>query len=186
MKLRKFIATTIREYLNENENVNIDITDFLRDKKFKNSKSKMFLYHGTSVEPSKFNLRSDYNWEDSNTWSGDLPEGYLFLTTDIKEAKAYGNYVIPCELKSYSHIYFSISSDNPSKVFDMDYGIDLYKPDKYYNFWQQFEESGKSSLIIKGLNKKWTIITDIDNVIPRIDLSIEFYSGLEKNKTKRL
>jgi hypothetical protein len=177
MELRKFIATTIREYLNENVN-NDDIVQFLSDKKFMNSKSKLFLYHGTSVEPSKFNLRSDYNWEDSNTWSGDLPEGYLFLTTDIKEAKAYGKYVIPCELKYYSHIFFNVNSNNPSKVFDMDYGIDLYAPKKYYNFWQKFEESGKSSLIIKGLNKKWTVITDIDNVIPRIDLATQFYNSV--------
>lgn len=163
-----------RLILEHAENKN-NIVEFLKDKKFINSKSKMFLYHGTRVSPENFKLRDDYNWEDSNDWGGDLPEGYLFLTTDIREAKAYGEYIIPCELINYSNIFFNVDSDNPSKVFDMDYGIDLYMPDKYYNFWEKFEQSGKSSLIIKGRNKKWTIITNIENVIPRVDLAKEFY-----------
>ena len=164
-------ANTTEEVYESNTN---DIKLFLSDKKFINPHSKMFLYHGTNKLPKDFILRHDYEWQDSNTWSGDLPEGYLFLTTSIKEAQAYGMYIIPCELKKYSHISFKVDSDNPSRVFDMDYGIDLYIPDKYFNFWKKFEESGKSSLIIKG-NNKWTIITDIDNIIPRTDLATDFY-----------
>lgn len=169
MKLRKFIATTIRE------NVNMDLSGFLSGKKFTNPKSKQFLYHGTSIQPEKFNLRDDYDFEDSNTWSGDLPEGYLFLTTNLKEAKAYGQYVIPCELKRYDNKTFNVNSNNPSQIFDKDYGIDLYKNDKYYGFWEKFEESGKSVLIIKGTDR-WLLITNIGNVIPRTDLAIEFYN----------
>ena len=153
------------------------IISFLKDKKFINSRSKMFIYHGTRISPDKFELKDNYDWSDSNTWSGDLPEGYLFLTTDIKEALSYGKYIIPCELHRYDHIFFTTNSDNPSKAFDMDYGIDLEMPKKYHNLWQQFEESGKSSLIIKGNNKKWTIITNIHNIIPRTDLAKEFYSN---------
>jgi|TARA_R110000851_G_scaffold85152_3_gene185336 hypothetical protein len=178
MELRKFIGTTIREYLSEQQSIvkSRDIVQFTQDKAFINPKSKMFLYHGTSVSPSEFTLRDDYNFEDSNAWSGDLPEGYLFLTTDINEAVAYGQYVIPCELRKNDHVSFDVNSNNPSKAFDMDYGIDLEMPEKYHNLWGKFEDSMKNSLIIKGYNNKWTIITDINNVIPRTDLAVEFYS----------
>jgi len=155
---------------------NTDIKKFLADKQFKNKRSKQFFYHGTKISPDKFNLRDDYDWEDSNGWSGDLPEGYLFLTTDLKEASGYGQYIIPCELKRTDHIFFKFNADNPSQIFDKDYGIDLYKNDKYYGFWEKFQDSAKSVLIIKGNNKQ-TLITYTDNVIPRTDLAIEFYNG---------
>ena len=68
---------------------------FLTNKPFKNPRSKIFLYHGTNIKPSDFILIDDYDGVNSNVWYSDLPEGYLFLTTDIKEAKAYGlNYSI--------------------------------------------------------------------------------------------
>jgi hypothetical protein len=161
------------------ESKTVDIKKFLLNKKFENPKSKMFMYHGTKVDPKNFLLKDDYDWKDSNTWSGDLPEGYLFLTTSLDEASAYGKYVIPCELKKYDHIGFTINANNPSQVFDDDYGISLNKPDKYFGFWEKFEDSGKSSLVIKGTERHWTIITSVENIIPRIDLATEFY---EKNK----
>lgn len=166
----KFISK-ICDYIKENKMIS-----FLSDKKFQNPKSKIFLYHGTKVKPENFILKDDYDSEDSNDWSGDLPSGYLFLTTDIKEAAAYGQYIIICELKEYDHLGFKVNSDSPSVVFDKDYGIDLYMPDKYFGFWEQFEESGKTSLIIKGYNNRWTIITPFNNVIPRIDLTKEYYN----------
>ena len=173
--------TTICEYLNEN--VNMDLSEFLSDKKFINPKRKQFLYHGTSISPEKFNLRDDYDFEDSNTWSGDLPEGYLFLTTKLREAKTYGQYVIPCELKWYDNITFNVNANNPSQIFDKDYGIDLFKNDKYYGFWEKFEDSEKRVLIIKGTDRS-TVITYIENVIPRNDLAVQFYNMGGKNKTK--
>jgi hypothetical protein len=112
-------------YIKTFEKYNNDIKDFLNGKDFINKKSKMFIYHGTSIPPNNFVLRDDYEWEDSNDWSGDLPEGYLFLSTDPKESSAHGKYIIPCELKRYDHKYFNVNTDNPSKAFDMDYGIDL-------------------------------------------------------------
>lgn len=167
MKLNELI----KEILNEN----INLPEFLLNKNFKNPKTKQFLYHGTNILPEKFNLRYDYNFEDSNTWSGDLPEGFLFLTTGFKEAKTYGKYVIPCELKYYDNKTFNIKTNNPSQIFDRDYGIDLFYNDKYYGFMENFEESGKNVLIIKGTDRS-TIITYVENVIPRIDLAIKFYN----------
>lgn len=173
MNLREYIRKAVGELLCEGAVG--DIKKFLSDKKFTNPRSKMFLYHGTKISPDKFVLRDDYNGEDSNVWSGDLPEGYLFLTTSLEEALGYGRYIIPCELKRYDHIGFEVSANNPSQIFDMDYGIDLDLPDEYFGFWKKFEDSGKSTLVIKGTNKKWTIITDVGNVIPRTDLAMEFY-----------
>lgn len=164
----KFISN-IREYLSK------DLPDFLLDKEFVNPKSKIFLYHGTSVLPQNFILRGDYDFEDSNVWSDDLPEGYLFLTTSLREAKAYGRYVIPCELKMYDSKTFKVSGNNPSQIFDRDYGIDLFMNDKDYNFWEKFQDSLKSVLVIKGTDRS-TVITYIENVIPRIELATEFYN----------
>jgi len=173
MKIKKWLKFT-ENLLDLEEDIkpkidNVNLLKFLSDKKFKNPKSKIFIYHGTDVSPDKFELNNDYEgWDE-------FPPGYLFLSTDIKEASSYGEYVIPCELERYDNKYFNVYSDNPSRVFDMDYGIDLYKPDNYVGFWEKFEQSGKAVLIIKG-NKKMTLITDIDNVIPRTDLAKEFYS----------
>jgi len=156
------------------ESKNHTIVDFLLNKKFTNPRSKQFLYHGTHKHPSEFNLKDDYDYDDKEyEYSGDLPEGYIFLTTSIREASAYGMYVIPFELKKYDNKTFKVNG-YPSTIFDRDYGIDLYKNDEDYNFWEKFENSGKSNLIITGEGRS-TIITDIFNVIPRTDLAIEFY-----------
>jgi hypothetical protein len=156
-------------------NTNDEIISYLKTKNFKNPKSDRFYYHGTSISPEKFTLRDDYDFEDSNVWSGELPEGYLFLTTSLGEAKSYGKYIIPCELTHTDSLTFTVDTDNPSRFFDMDYGIDLYKHDKHYGLWDKFLNSLKRVLEIKG-NHKSTLITDIENIIPRTDLAIEFYT----------
>ena len=146
---------------------NNNLIDFLSDKKFRNSRTKSFLYHGTYMSPKNFKLRNDYEWEDSNEWGHEMPEGYLFLSTDIEEAKCYGQYIMPCELKRHDSKTFEIEANNPSQVFDNDYnGRNI--------FWPKFEDSRKSVLIIKGYRKS-TVITYIDNIIPRTDLAIEYY-----------
>ena len=167
------LITTLKHFLNEN--IKSKLPDFLLDKPFINQKSKQFLYHGTNKSPDKFILSDYYELEDSNTWSADLPDGVLFLTTSLEEAKAYGQYIIPCELEKYDSKTFIVDSNKPSIIFDRDYGIDLYKNDKYYGFWEKFENSGKPVLVIKGTDRS-TIITYTENVIPRIDLAKEFYN----------
>lgn len=156
------------------ESKNYAIVYFLLNKNFINPRSKQFLYHGTHKHPSEFILKDDYDYDDKEyEYSGDLPEGYIFLTTSIEEASAYGMYVIPFELKKYDNKTFKVD-DFPSRVFDRDYGIDLYTNDKDYGFWDKFENSGKHNLIITGKGRS-TVITDIFNAIPRTDLAIEFY-----------
>lgn len=166
--LIEFINNTVKQFLNEDKDNGLK--SFLLNKDFINPKTKMFIYHGTKTPPDKFILRNDYNGDDSTWWDIQMPDGYFFLTTDINEAKIYGKYIIPCELKRYDHKYFEVNSNNPSKVFDEDYD------NNYFGFWEKFIDSRKSVLIIKGLNNKWTIITNVDNVIPRTDLAKEFYN----------
>ena len=166
--LRKLIETTIRECLNENKDNELKI--FLSNKDFINPQTKMFIYHGTKMSPDKFVLRDDYAGEDGTWWDVEMPDGYFFLTTDINEAKIYGKYIIPCELKRYDHKYFEVHSNNPSRVFDEDFD------NNQFGFWDKFIDSRKSTLIIKGINKKWTVITNVENVIPRTDLAIDFYN----------
>jgi len=144
---------------------------------------KIALYHGTDVPPSGFNIDSDYDGDGGNTWSGELPYGYLFLTTDKREASSYGRYVIPCELEDYSSISFVVDTDNPSRAFDMDYGIDLFKPAEYHDYWGKFLNSGKRVLVIEGYDKK-TVITDWENVIPRIDLA-ESCNNVDVNERRK-
>lgn len=149
--------------------------EFLKDKEFENPKSKIFLFHGTNIHPDKFVLRDDYDGSDGNAWGADLPEGYVFMTTSLQEAAAYGQYVIPCEMRKYDHIFFKINANNPSQIFDDDYGISIIQHTKeHFGFWEKFEESGKSALLIKGTDR-FTAITNWDNVIPRTDLAKEFY-----------
>ena len=149
----------------------MELIDFLKDKEKVNPRSKLFLYHGTNVIPKDFKIKDEYEGEDQSGHGVEIPLGYLFLTTDVKEASAYGKYIIPRELKYTDHISFTINRNNPSQVFDNDYdGI------TNFNMWGKFDESGKSVLIIKGNRKKWTVITYGNNVIPRTDLAQEFYN----------
>jgi hypothetical protein len=157
-----------------NEAVN-NIEKFLSNKTPVNSKmGGKFLYHATKISPEKFKLRGAYDWEDSNAWLDELPEGYVFLTTDVKEASAYGKWIIPCELKKTDHLFFKVNSPSPSRVFDDDFNGRLN-----LNMWDQFEDSNKTNLIIKG-SGRWTIISPYNNVNPRIDLAKEFYFSKDK------
>lgn len=151
-----------------------NLLTFLQGKKFKNGRSKQFLFHGTKEHPSDFNLKDDWEGDSGNTYDiAELPEGYLFLTNDIMEAKAYGRYIIPCELKHCDKLTIRVDSNTPSRDFDDDFsGYGKYA------MWPKFWESGKSVLEVKGYSKS-TFITDVSNVIPRTDLAMEFYSKKE-------
>lgn len=171
--MKGYIKKLLREGL-INENNSRGIVQFLKTK----YGDKTFLYHGTSISPDRFTLKDDYEWEDSNDWSGDLPYDHLFLTTDINEAIAYGKYIIPCELKTNDCLNFNVNDSAPSRIFDKDYGIDLFGLDEPFNFWDKYEDSGKSCLAINGIGKT-TIISYINNIIPRTDLAIEYYNNID-------
>lgn len=162
----RYIATSIKEYLS---NGAASIVEYLVDKPFTNKRSKFYLYHGTSVNPSEFSLQDDWDGENGNVYETDLPEGYLFLTNDINEAKAYGRYIIPCEMKRNDKLVVKVDSNAPSVDFDDD-----FSGFGDYGMWSRFMDSVKSILEVKGYRKS-TYVTDINNVIPRVDLAIDFY-----------
>jgi len=68
--------------------------------------------------------------EETSPWDFDLPEGMVFLTTDPKEARHYGSYIVPVYLRSKKKDIrtVKVASWNPSGVFDDNYsygGIDM-------------------------------------------------------------
>lgn len=163
--MSKHIVTSIKEYLNNNSN----IVEYLKDKPFAKSGSKFYLYHGTSVNPNEFSLSDDWDGDSGNVYEADVPEGYLYLTNDIQEAKCYGQYIIPCEFVRNDKLVIKVDSNAPSIEFDDD-----YSGYGQYGMWTRFMDSTKSILEVKGYNKS-TYITDVNNVLPRVDLAIDFY-----------
>lgn len=173
MNLKKIIKPILIKHIikeNEFQKTRINYIEFLKNKKFANKNSKQFLFHGTNESPLTFKLIEDWDGDSGNRYDTDLPEGYLFLTNDTKEANAYGQYLIPCELKDNTVLTFKVKSDNPSREFDDD-----FSGYAGYGMWVKFHNNDKAVLEVRGFNKS-TFITDVENVIPRIDLAIEFYN----------
>lgn len=162
---------------NKYEQERADFVEFVSDKKFTNARSKKYIWHGTSVHPSAFKLLDDYDGDSGNVYHTDLPEGYLFLTDDMREANVYGSYLIPCELKRWDSIKIKVKSNAPSVEFDEDfmgYGGE-------YRIWERFFNSGKSVLEVRGYDKT-TFVTSVENVIPRTDLATEFYKKYKRSE----
>lgn len=111
MKIRKFIATTIREYLNEQEMFNNTANDenfkkwFINSEMVKKDGTPIVFYHGTNNSFVKF----DKNMISKSTDAGWLGYGFYFYT-DIHEASQYG------EVKSFflniENPYFATDEDN--------------------------------------------------------------------------
>lgn len=98
MELRKFISTTVYEYLNEQQNIESNINDnfwkwFGNSKIVKNGKP-MILFHGTKTNFSSFYDRK----KGSSTDDGIRGRGFYF-STNIKSAQSYGNNIYEVYLK---------------------------------------------------------------------------------------
>jgi hypothetical protein len=159
--MKEVIKKLLRENLLNEES----IQDFISGK-------GNFLYHGTNVNPSEFILDDDYNASEepgNGVYSCDIPDGILFLTNDIKEAKAYGRYIIPFELPRKNIKVFKIDTDAPSIVWDDDFCG--------YSDYGMFEElyNGYDAVEVRGRNKS-TFIAHLNAIKPRTDLAVEFYS----------
>lgn len=165
------LRETINHLIQLDENT---IKDFVTDKQLivKGGKIKGFLFHGTAIHPKDFELSEDYEDDGSgNTYVADLPEGVVFLTNDFREAQAYGQYVIPCELKAKRVKTFKVNTTNPSEAFDDDFSgfgnLAMYST---------FVNGGYDALEVQGATKS-TFITYPEMVVPRTDLAITFYSN---------
>jgi hypothetical protein len=100
MKLRKFIATTIREYLNEQNysksNLNDNFWKWFNGSKIIENGKPLISYHGTSEKNIKsFDINKiGYNKGNYGHY------GYgIYFSTDIRESKTYGNVIYECYIK---------------------------------------------------------------------------------------
>ena len=109
--LRKFIKTTIREYLNEQETFNNVINDEKFKNWFKNSEmvkpngTPIIFYHGTNKNFDVF----DKSMINSSTDAGWLGYGFYFYT-DINEARQYGK--VRSFVLNIENPYFATDEDN--------------------------------------------------------------------------
>jgi hypothetical protein len=100
MKLRKFIATTIREYLNEQQEVKTNLNDnfkkwFGSSKIIENGKP-MICYHGSENKNIHVFDISKIGYNKGNY--GHYGYG-IYFSTDIREAKTYGSEIYKCYIK---------------------------------------------------------------------------------------
>ena len=111
MELRKFIKTTIREYLHEQQTFNNIINDEKFKNWFKNSEmvkpdgTPIIFYHGTNKNFDVF----DKNMINSSTDAGWLGYGFYFYT-DINEARQYGK--VRSFVLNIENPYFATDEDN--------------------------------------------------------------------------
>lgn len=98
MELRKFISTTIREYLNEQKeaetNLNNNFWKWFGDSKIKEGGKPMILIHGSKANFSSF----DDGKKGSSTDDGMRGRGFYF-STNIKSSQSYGNNLYEVYLK---------------------------------------------------------------------------------------
>ena len=148
-----------------------DIKQFIEENNIEcNGVYPNFLYHATDKKLDDFFLDEDLEWEDvdgNGSWDIDMPSGFLFLTTDINEAKYYARHIIPFELTSDEIYVHKTYSNQPSIDFDNDYNYSGV-------IWRKFDDSFANSLEMRGLHKS-TFISKISVLRPRIDIAKQFY-----------
>ena len=117
MKLRKFIATTIREYLNENIQNN------------KNTKTINFdeLYHGTTMDRFEGILKNGFSIEKQGEKSSYGSVLGVSMTTNIEIAKEHAEWAVE---KFGSEEYIVTINSKSLKILS---GGDFARIDNYYN-----------------------------------------------------
>jgi hypothetical protein len=129
------------------------------------------LYHGTRSDFKGFDPNFDYENAMTHTRDYETPEGMVFLTTDKREASAYGPKVVPVELKGKKILTVKTESDAPSRVFDDDYNGAA-------KMWREFQDGAYDALEIKGPNKS-TFVT-----YPELAHASETGGGINKVASK--
>ena len=144
MELRKFIATTIREYLNEQQETQTSLNDNFK-KWFSNSKvvdkegNPMICYHGSNNKDIKtFNL----DLTGKNTDSGMFGKGFYF-TNNIKYANTYNRTkngeTLEVYLKISNPLMINNKIDIPKIKIPDDSLEDMYNsPNIYSEKFRQF------------------------------------------------
>jgi len=110
MELRKFIKTTIREYLNEQQQVENNLKTnfkewFQNSEMVKSNGTPILFYHGSNKSFDKF----DKSMISSSTDAGWLGYGFYFYT-DINEARQYGK--VRSFFLNIENPYYATDEDN--------------------------------------------------------------------------
>lgn len=156
MELRKFIATTIREYLNENQNIDNNLNDnfwkWFGDSATIENGEPIVCYHGTDCDFKSFSKNKiGYNhWQSkSDTYGG----GFFF--TD-KERYAHNGGVI-------KKVYLKIENPLIRTVGDYYYATDLYDNNSTL-FLQEAKENGNDGIIIKSTSGSLYIVFEPNQI----------------------
>jgi hypothetical protein len=199
MELRKFIKTTIREYLNEQETLKNVINGDNFKKWFRNSEmvksdgTPMIFYHGTNKQFDKF----DKSMINTSTDAGWLGYGFYFYT-DINEARQYGK--VRSFFLNIENPYYATDEDNErlaelnnveaSKEFTDNLISDGYDG-VYYNgnlrgetvvfepnqIWEiEINSLNENIININKMNAK-EIIQQLDNIGIKVSKKENFYNG---------
>lgn len=139
MELRKFIATTIREYLNEQQNIEGNLNEnfwkWFGNSKLKNGVKPMIFYHFSDSKFNSFDKKTGVNTHLFSTEA--VNREAIFFTDDIGFASQYGSVKYEVYLKINNmfdfnkHYYYKDISPIQSNFFDdiiefiEDKGIDM-------------------------------------------------------------
>jgi hypothetical protein len=175
MELRKFIATSIREYLNEQQETQTNLNDNFK-KWFSNSKvvnkegNPMICYHGSNNKDIKtFNL----DLTGKNTDSGMFGKGFYF-TNNIKYANTYNRTKNGETLKVYLKISNPLMINNkidiPKIEIPDDSLEDMYNsPNIYSEKFRQFLIENKYDGVIDNMSSIKQFVALYSNQIKSVN-----------------
>jgi len=167
MEIRKFIATTIREYLNEQQetetNLNNNFKKWFGISKIVEKGKPLICYHGSSEKNIKYFDINKIGYNKGNY--GHYGYG-IYFSTDIREAKTYGYIIYECYIKIRNPFtgtdkqILQLKNKGVSGIDDLvAFSIDFnsfknsFKNEQYiYNFIDSIEKI--------GLEKTWDKIRD--------------------------
>ncbi len=168
LKFENFIneKLTKEQYLLKVEELQNYYNSLPIPQKFTKSKIKEVLYHGTNTDPSTFELSNDFE-RTTSVYDFDLPDGFVFLTNSLAEAKCYGQFAIPVRILSRKVMTFKVNNNAPSREFDDDFN------DIRGFMFSKFVNSSCDVLEIKGYEKS-TFLTYPELVFPVDNEGVRF------------
>lgn len=173
-ELREFIKTTIREYLNEQQETNIKLNDnfwkWFGNSKVKENGKPLVVYHGSSSNDVKI---FDLKMAGKNTDSGMYGKGFYF-TNDIKYASTYNRNkdkgsILSCFLSIQNPLIINSKNDIPS----------IKVPD------ENIEDLYNAPINYSKLFREYLIDNNYDGVIDNLSIKKEFVV-LKPNQIKSI
>jgi len=174
MELRKFIKTTIREYLNEqqeNNKLNYNFKKWFGNSKVIENGRPMVCYHGSNDKDVKI---FDLNFTGKNTDSGMFGKGFYF-TNDIKYASTYNRNkddgsILSLFLSIKNPLIINSKSDIPNIVVPDETIDDMYNaPNNYSKFFRDYLINNNYDGVIDNLSSIKQFVTLYPNQIKSVE-----------------